>query len=402
MLKHHFETTSFYKTRLTGLFHKMKDGPLTWDLFRSIPILTRPDLQKAGQRIFSKASPKRHGKTGEVRTSGSTGRHVTVLGTAVTGAFFQANNLRYHLWHNRDFAQKTAGIRVLQKNNLESRVKTGVPWVPAFPSSNMQLFDIRRPVREQLDWLALQNPAMLLTYPTNLDSLLKESRDRGIQIPALREVSTFGENVWPELRRLTEEVWGAKLTDVYSSQELGVIGLQCPHFEHYHVMSENLIVEILDSAGNPCPPGKEGRVVVTDLHNFATGLIRYEIGDYAAFGQPCRCGRGLPVISHVCGRSRNMLKLANGDRIWPRFNSDDLIEAGPVQAVQVVQTALTRLEGRLVVSRKPTKSEEAALKKMMLAQLPASAGITIELVYVDDLPRSANGKFEDFKSEVPD
>ena len=65
-----------------------------------------------------------------------------------------------------------------------------------------------------------------------------------------------------------------------------------------------MILEILDEAGRPCGPGETGRVVLTDLHNFATPLIRYEIGDYAEAAGPCPCGRGLPVATRLRGQRR--------------------------------------------------------------------------------------------------
>jgi phenylacetate-coenzyme A ligase PaaK-like adenylate-forming protein len=71
------------------------------------------------------------------------------------------------------------------------------------------------------------------------------------------------------------------------------------------VQSESVLLEIVDDAGRACAPGRAGRVVVTSLHNFATPLIRYELGDLAEFGAPCACGRSLPVISRVLGRSRS-------------------------------------------------------------------------------------------------
>ena len=76
-------------------------------------------------------------------------------------------------------------------------------------------------------------------------------------------------------------------------------------------------MEVLDNHGRPCKEGETGRVVLTDLHNFTMPLIRYEIGDYAEVGPPCACGRGLPVLARILGRSRNMLTLPAGDRIWP-------------------------------------------------------------------------------------
>ena len=129
-----------------------------------------------------------------------------------------------------------------------------------------------------------------------------------MRLPGLREVRTLGEASTPDLRALCREAWGVPLVDVYSAEEVGYIALQCPEHEHYHVQAESVLVEILDERGAPAPPGETGRVVVTDLHNFAMPLVRYEIGDYAEVGEPCACGRGLPVLRRIVGRVRNMLR----------------------------------------------------------------------------------------------
>ena len=67
------------------------------------------------------------------------------------------------------------------------------------------------------------------------------------------------------------------------------------------------MIEILDESGHAFGPEEAGRVVVSDLHNFAMPLIRYEIGDYAAPGEACPYGRGLPVLRRVLGRTRNRI-----------------------------------------------------------------------------------------------
>jgi phenylacetate-coenzyme A ligase PaaK-like adenylate-forming protein len=86
------------------------------------------------------------------------------------------------------------------------------------------------------------------------------------------------------------------IADIYSEQEVGYIALQFPDYPYYHVQPENILVEVLDDNGNVCSSGDIGRVVITTLHNFTTPLIRYEIMDYAKVGEPCSCGRGLPVL----------------------------------------------------------------------------------------------------------
>ena len=186
---------------------------------------------------------------------------------------------------------------------------------------------------------------------------------------------TFGEVLEPRARDACRAAWGVPLVDMYSSQEVGYIALQCPEHETYHVQSENLLVEIVDDDGEPCRPGEVGRVVVTTLHNFATPLLRYELGDFAEVGEACPCGRGLPVLTRVLGRQRNMLTLPDGDQRWPNIRDpSEFASAGgpalpPLQQFQVVQRSLTALEVLLVCPRALGADEEDVMRGYLAATL---------------------------------
>jgi phenylacetate-CoA ligase len=114
---------------------------------------------------------------------------------------------------------------------------------------------------------------------------------------------SVGEPVTAALRDIVRQAWDVPLKDSYSCEEAGYLAMQCPEQEVLHVQSENLLLEVVGNDGRPCVPGEAGRVLVTSLHNFATPLIRYELGDLAEVGAPCACGRGLPVIARVLGRA---------------------------------------------------------------------------------------------------
>jgi phenylacetate-CoA ligase len=203
--------------------------------------------------------------------------------------------------------------------------------------------------------------------------------------------------VTPDLRTVCQEVFGVPLVDIYTCKEVGYMAIQCPQCENYHIQSENLLVEILDDEDNPCQPGQPGRIIVTGLHNLAMPLLRYEIRDYAIPGPPCACGRGLPVISRVLGRSRNMVTLPNGDKKWP-IGFLKCAEIAPIQQFQFVQKNLTQIEARLVTERPLTEKEHELLRET----LNQTFGYSFELVihYLNSIPRSANGKFEEFVSEI--
>lgn len=406
LLEHAYESTPFYRQRLdnSGLPPRRITTAEDW---RRIPLLTRLDLQTAGTNIQSTAVPKEHGGLGQIVTSGSTGKPVMVRTTGITQHFWHAFTLRDHLWHRRDFSGKLASIRFTSADTCQlPDGRVGTNWGPATkdivqtgPSATLH---INCSIEEQAKWLLRQDPEYLLTYPSNVHSLARHMEESGMRLTRLREVRTFGELLEPHVRAACREAWNVEVVDMYSSQEVGYIALQCPRSEHYHAQSENVLVEVLDPTGNPCGPGQVGRVVLTALHNFATPLLRYDIGDFAEVGEPCVCGRGLLVLKRIMGRQRNMLILPNGEQRWPSIQVEDspagMEELPPVLQFQVIQRTLHDVEALLVVARPFTERELETVKAWLLRGLGYPFHVTF--TYVDKIPSSPTGKYEDFKSEV--
>lgn len=391
-------TVPLYRERLKVL-RGLKAGQLTLERFREIPVLTRSDIQEAGTALYTTSLPANHGKAFDIKTSGSTGRPITVRGSMITGLMLRGNNLRYHRWFDRDFMGKTACIRMQRGNNAKA-ADSGkpIPWVDGFPSGPMYMHHVQAPVSEQWDWLKKIDPDYLLTFPSNLLGLIRYSRKLGEKLPKLRHVAALGEALDPNVRTICERDWGVPVIDAYSSQEFGLIAVQCPSGTHYHAQSETNLVEILDDDGKPCKPGETGRLVLTALHNFASPLIRYQIGDLAEVGEPCACGRGLPVVNRILGRARNMLTLPSGDQLCPRFVFEDFAWDLPIRQLQVVQNNLETLTVRLVSERKLTGEEEKRVRDSLVKT--ARHPFAIQFEYVPEIPRAASGKFEEFLSQV--
>ncbi len=401
LAEHAAQTVPFYRDRdrlaaVVGL----APGDLTATAWREIPVLTRAEVQEAGGNLTSTHLPAEHGRTHDILTSGSTGAPVHAKGTEVTGVYRRALNLRNHLWHRRDFTASMAVIKELKGAEAKAAAEDKpMGWAPVQRSGAAWFLDVRTPVNQQLEWLVRRNPEYLLTYPSNLYALIKRSEDTGTAPTKLRDVGTMAEILQPEHRAACERGWGVPVKDVYSSQELGFIAIQCPGQTHYLVQAESLYVEILDPRGAPCAPGEIGRVVITDLHNFATPLIRYELGDYAEVGKSCPTRRGLPVLSRILGRSRNMLKLPSGDEIWPNLQETRFLDIAPVRQYQLIQRSLEEIEVSLAVAEPLTGEQKDQLGRVLQEDLgyPFKFAIT----EVDEIPRAANGKYEDFRSEIP-
>lgn len=394
VVRHAAATVPFYRETWRGAVDPAR--ALSREQFDSLPLLTRNELQANFAGLTSTAVPEAHGRTGVVRTSGSTGQPVEVAKTELTELFWRAVLLREHRWFERDLGGKLASIRQgVPEAEAASWGSATDELVQTGPRATLPM---SADIDTQLAWLERQQPDYLLTYPSNLAELARSALERGARLPRLREVRTFGEHLGAETRALARSAWSVPVTDAYSTVEAGYLALQCPAHEHYHVQSETVLVEVLDERGRPCAAGDTGRVVVTTLTNFAMPLVRYDIGDYAQVGAACGCGRGLPVLERIVGRVRNMLVTADGKRYWPMLGTRSIMEIAPVRQYQLVQKAYDLIEARIVPAVELRAEQEDALRRHLLSRLPS--GLRLQFVYLDHIARGPGGKFEDFVSEL--
>jgi phenylacetate-CoA ligase len=261
---------------------------------------------------------------------------------------------------------------------------------------------VRSSIAEQAEWLQREKPEMLQTYPSVLFEIARHFLENDRPLPSLKRVYTFGEVLEPKVRELCRQAWGVDVLDSYSTTEVGYVASQCDQGS-YHVHAEHLLVEVLDDDGLECAPGETGRVVITDLFNYAMPLLRYEIGDYAEVGHPCPCGRKLPTLRRVLGRQRNMLVLPNGEKRWPVWEMD-VLEAFdgrlPVRQYQAIQRSRNEIELKLVATHPLSADEESKIRRLFGVLL--DEGMQVHFNYVDSIPRGPNGKFEDFRCELVD
>ena len=261
------------------------------------------------------------------------------------------------------------------------------------------MLNSRTDISKQAKWLLQEDPDYLLAYPSNLSALARYFLEKGYLLNNIREIRSFGEALGDSVRNICRQAWNVGIVDGYTTQEVGIIAIQCPdHEENYHVQSENCLVEVVDDQGVPCRPGEIGRILVTSLHNFAMPLIRYEIGDYAEVGLSCPCGRGLPVLKKILGRVRNMLILPNGEKKWPSLAYSQYADIAPIQQFQVIQKSLESIEMRLVVNELLNKEQEQGLAKVIANSL--GYPFQVSFTYMDEIPRSSSNKFEEFMSEI--
>lgn len=399
---HAYRHSPFFRTRFdqSGLD---TGQPWTAASHANIPLLTRAELMQQAEQIYCRVLPPEHGAPHKVQTSGSTGQMITVLRTEVTQLFWLALAMREHLWHQRDFSASLAVIKAftptLDDRTEAARIGWGHPANLLFDTGPSYSQPLSMDVAQQAAWLARIDPRYLLTYPSNLSALLDRFESGGTLPPSLRQIRTIGETLHPGLLERCQRLGGIGIVDMYSSQEVGLIALQCPVSGLYHAQSESLLVEVLNDDGQPCKPGEAGRIVITDLHNFATPIIRYEIRDYAEVGPACPCGRGLPTLSRIMGRRRNMVVFPDGKRHWPLVGAYRFREVADIRQYQVIQHALDEIEVRLVVEHPLSGKQEARLTALIHNALGHPFPLRFSY-FNQELPRTRGGKFEEFVSLV--
>jgi phenylacetate-CoA ligase len=395
LLRHAAEHVPLYRERFARCGYEAQ-GRLTWESFSRLPVLGRADLQERRDDLVSKLPMPHHGRLREGQSSGSTGRPVQFLKTGLTQLFEQALVVRDHRWHERDLLAKHAVIRTtVEKGEWRG---WGADIEQLFWTGPSATLNIRAAIDQQARWLRQQKPRYLLTHPSNARALALHCIGKPIAVPRLAEVRVFGEVVPEDLGSIVRTAWNAELTDTYSSEEFGTLALQCGQFRRYHVQSEHVLLEVVDGNGEPVAPHTPGRVLLTNLHNFAMPLIRYEIGDYATRAEPCACGRGLPVLGKILGRARNLVTLPDGSTHWPSFPAEMWTAIAPIRQFRLIQKTAIRIEARLVSARPLNDAEAAALVTAL--QVKLGYPFEIDIVLVDHIPHNPNAKFEDFVSEL--
>jgi phenylacetate-CoA ligase len=403
LLDHAVATVPFYRETLPHAGYE-PGRPLTEEIWSSLPVIRREHIVAAGSHIHSEQIPAAHGATASTSTSGSTGAPLLTLKTALDRHFHEAGALLELLWHRRDLSRKSGVIRSSwsggrRVSGASSRDSYGRPFSSLFRTGKVVQFNVHAPPSEQVEWLIREAPDYLLSLPSNLRALAQYSLDNRIKLPPLKEVRSYGEAFDADFPKLCREVWGAKHTSIYSTNEVGMIASQCPKRPHFHVHAELVRVEVLDDQGRPCRPGEAGRVILSPLHNFAMPLVRYEIADMAEVGEPCPCGRGLPVLKRVLGRRRALLTLPSGTRKYVGSVAGICAEFPQVLQRQLVQKTVHDIDVLLVSEPRLSDAEE----RRLLASLPRKFGdwFRFRLIYVPDIPRNREGKYEDFRSEIP-
>jgi phenylacetate-CoA ligase len=250
--------------------------------------------------------------------------------------------------------------------------------------------------RAYVNALAQHRVEWLTGYAVSYFLLAQFILEQKLQPPPLKALVTTSEKVTREMRTVLEQAYQCPVYEEYSSVENVFFASQCAH-GRLHLSPDAGLVEILRPDGQPCGPDEPGEVVVTGLARTYQPLIRYCLGDWAKWdGAPCPCGRQMPVLKEILGRSEDVVVGPDGRKLV-RFHGI-FVDQPHVREGQIIQETLHRLRVRVV----PVNGFGPADTADIIRRVQQRLGDEVEVIVqpVAAIPRTKAGKFQAVISQL--
>jgi phenylacetate-CoA ligase len=321
LLNYAYAKVSYYRNSfLRAGFDPQRDFNSLEDLYK-IPVLTREDVINDGEQLISKdfLKYKDSFRVQKYYTSGTTGKPLLLYSDLKRVLIWKVIAKRRLEWIGISPIAKTAQLwsiplsdigrnaeinGLLSYNydentqegswsrssfNLQKSIACFVPGGNIMHISSMPLG--RRSRLEQLGILSKFKPVSVTGNPSlflELACLANENKIYQFKFKAF--ISKY-EILWPHQRRIIEDTFGCRVYSAYSNKEGTINAFGC-EYGNYHEEKDSCIMEIVDEQGNESPCGERGKILGTDLFNYAMPFIRYESGDIGIrHKNRCRCNR---------------------------------------------------------------------------------------------------------------
>jgi phenylacetate-CoA ligase len=392
IIAHAKETVPYYQKSLGDIDIQS----ISIDTLHQLPILTKQDLRQYGQNELM--SDIRESGTDFYSSSGSTGTPVKINYSYRTHQRYSAAfEARIRNWAGISYKSRRGmigGRRVVSDgvtsgpfyryNYAEKQV-----YFSAYHISPVNIHDYVEAMHKyQLEYMT--------GYAVSNYLLAKMIKSLGLRPPQMKAVITSSEKLNPEMRSLLEEVYRCKVYDSYSGVECCGLISECEH-GRLHISPDVGFIEIIKQDGSHAKPGETGKAICTGFLNFNQPLIRYDIGDEITLSeeQVCPCNRKMPIVKEIVGRSEDIITGPDG-RQMVRFHGI-FIDLPNVIEGQVIQHSTSRYTVNISTVTGLTDVEKNTIIKRMCSQL---GEVNIHIVELDNIPRSANGKFKAVISEM--
>jgi phenylacetate-CoA ligase len=384
-----YENTKYYQK----LFDDLKFDPKTINSFKDferIPILKKDDVKQYLSKLSSSDSSycnKRIKNT----TGGSTGipikyyQSYDYYDASIAYQFFNWYRTGYRfgdkmafIWGS-EYDFKIRSIKEKINDLISNRI-----YLNTFNASEEEYILFAKKLKKF-------KPKIIVAYASSAYLFAKILKKNDIKSIKPDAIQVSAETLYPHQRKLIEEVFRCKVYNSYGCREVSSIAHECPKHDKLHICSWLNYVEIVNKKGKGTK-GKTGKVLVTNLHNYAMPMIRYELGDVATPSKySCHCGIKSNTLKEIKGRITDIIISPEGNFVHGEYFTHLFYELEYIKQFQVVQETRNRLTITVVTNNQINKNNfENFMRKKIHKEI--SKRFDIEFKYSRKIPSEKSGK----------
>ena len=390
LLKHAYENVPYYHECFKKSSIRPGDIKSVSDLSK-LPILKKKTIRRQSDRMMAENFPKR--ELVFQRTSGTTSSPLGLYRTKADLSWGVGAEFRGYGWAGYEAGDKRAMVWVLRPDQLGSftfRLKSFLMRDKVLNTKHISQSAIASFAQK----MHVHRPDFVRGYCGATTMFATFLLHNGRFKISPKAVFTSGETLLPHYKKTIERAFGCKIFEYYASSEMSHIAAQCGCHAGLHLSEENIVFEAVED-GEAVGPGEEGRVLLTNLNNYAMPSIRYDIGDVGkVFPDVCSCGRGLSLVKPI-GRTYEYF-VSSGGEFSVLHDLETLFEDLPVRDFQVVQGSLDEIVIKVVAGPSFTEAHERFILENIVEHGPAN--VRVELV--DSIPLERSGKARHFVSKI--
>jgi phenylacetate-CoA ligase len=251
-----------------------------------------------------------------------------------------------------------------------------------------------------IERIKAKRPKMLFGYPSALAYIARHAERRHERLDGLGIKVAFvtSECLYDHQRRQIERTFGCRVANGYGGRDAGFIAHECPEGS-LHVTAEDLVVELVDSEGRVVPAGEPGEIVVTHLATRDFPFLRYRTGDVGVLDdRACACGRGLPTLREVRGRSTDFVVARDGTVLHGLALIYVVRDLPNIRTFAIVQESLERTRVSIVPEAGFDPRVRVTISEGIKARLGRDVAVEVEVV--DSIAAERSGKHRYVKSMV--
>lgn len=352
---------------------------------RALPLLTKADIRAHAEALKAEG----HGPLTRANTGGSSGQPLVFHVGLARKSHDVAAKWRATRWWGVDIGDSEAVIWGSPiEHGTQDRIRV---WRDRlFRSTLLPAFDMSE---GRLDgfvvWLRRHRPRMLFGYPSALGYIARHAKRRGVPLDDLgvRVVFVTSERLYDDQRQAISSAFGCGVANGYGGRDAGFIAHECPA-GGMHISAEDIVVETIDPEGRPAAPGEPGEIVVTHLASSDFPFVRYRTGDVGVLDAGrCSCGRGLPLLCDLQGRTTDFVVAADGTVMHGLALIYIIRDLPGIEGFKVIQESRTLTRVELV----PDARFDAAVLPTIVSGFRRRLGEEVE-VRVETVPAIAPEK----------